>query len=144
MLYERGDAMTAFTLHLQSSTQYEKIENITAFTGEDSSGQFGLLANHTRMLACLNFGIAKFRYDTDEIEYLALPGGILYFRDNQLFISTRHYLRSKDYQLLEKALDDELQIEEENLSGIKESLHRLDEEILKRLWELKRRGHYEI
>lgn len=136
--------MTTFTMHLQSSTQYEKVQNIKNFVGEDSSGQFGILANHARMMTCLNFGMSRFRYDNDETEYLALPGGVIYFIDNQLFICTRHYLRSKDYQSIEIALDKEFRIEEENVRSIKESLMRLDEEILKRLWELKRQSHYEI
>lgn len=134
--------MDRFDLHLQSSTQYEIIHNVVSFVGEDGSGQFGILANHARMMTCLTFGLAWFRYDNNEKEYLALPGAVVYFIDNQLYISTRHYFRSADYQAIQILIEKELHIEEENLLHIKESLHRLDEEILKRLWDLKRQDKY--
>lgn len=144
MLHAGCNAMTTFTMHLQSSTQYEKLDNITSFVGEDTSGQFGILANHARMMACLKYGMSRFRYDNEETEYLALPGGVVYFVDNQLYVSTRHYLRSKDYQTIETALEENLRAEEENLNSIRESLRRLDEEIFNRLLKLRRGGQYEF
>ncbi len=135
--------MATFDLHLQSGTQYEEIHNVISFIGEDDSGLFGILANHARMMTCLVYGLAKFRYENNELEYLAVPGGVLYFLNNQLRICTRHYLRNKDYQAILIAMDEELHIEEKKLSSIKESLNRLDKEMLKRLWELKRQGYYE-
>lgn len=134
--------MDSFDLHLQSSTQYEIIHNVVSFVGEDASGQFGLLANHARMMTCLKFGLAWFRYDNNDNEYLALPGALVYFIDNKLTISTRHYFRNNDYQAIQMLIEKELHQEEENLFSIKESLHRLDEGILKRLWDLKRQGKY--
>ena len=129
--------MNTFDLILQSGSQYEKITEVVSFIGEDKSGKFGMLAYHSRMMTCLCFGLAEFRYQNNEKEYVALPGGVLYFVDNQLFIGTRHYIKSKDYHTIISSLDKELQHEEENVRSIKESLHRLDEEILKRLWHLK-------
>jgi F-type H+-transporting ATPase subunit epsilon len=136
--------MNTFELHLQSGTQYEKIPDVISFVGEDVSGQFGVLANHARMMTCLIYGLATFRCRNNETEYLALPGGVLYFIRNQLYINTRHYLRSKDYQVILTAMDEELHNEEEGVRSIKESLHRLDKEMLKRLWELKQQDYYEI
>ena len=136
--------MDSFDLHLQSATQYEKIHHVVSFVGEDASGQFGILAHHARMMTCLKFGLAWFRYDNDETEYLALPGAVVYFNENQLYLSTRHYFRNKDYQVIQNSIAKELQIEEEHLAGMKEHLHRLDEEIMKRLWDLKRQEHYGI
>ena len=133
--------MQTFILHLQSPTQCEDLE-IVSFVGKDSSGSFGLQANHARMMTCLDFGLSWFRQTVDEISYLALPGGLLYFRDNQLIINTRQYLWSNDYQSIVTSLDSQLLLEGENLRNIKDSLHHMDEEILKRLWELKRRESY--
>ncbi|WP_392536684.1 F0F1 ATP synthase subunit epsilon [Legionella sp. 227] len=136
--------MELFTIHLQSATQYEKIDKAVSFVGEDASGQFGILANHARMMTCLTFGLAWFRDEKNEKEYLALPGAVVYFHNNQLHIVTRHYVRHKEYQAIQSALEKELQREEENLLSIKDSLHRLDEAMLKRLWELKRQNGYGI
>ncbi|HCC3243593.1 TPA: F0F1 ATP synthase subunit epsilon [Legionella pneumophila] len=136
--------MELFTIHLKSATQYETVDKVVSFVGEDHSGQFGILAHHTRMMTCLKFGLAWFRYENEETEYLALPGAVVYFIDNQLHIATRHYIRHKEYQVLQMALEEELHWEEDNLSQTQESVHRLDEEMLKRLWELKRQNTYGI
>jgi F-type H+-transporting ATPase subunit epsilon len=136
--------MEYFDLRLQSATQDETIHHVERFVGEDASGQFGILAHHTPMMTCLKWGLAWFRDENHEIEYLALPGGIVYFTDNELSITTRHYVRHKDYQILQHAIKKELRIEEEQLRSMKDSLHRLDENLLKRLWELKRQTSYGI
>lgn len=94
--------MELFTIHLKSATQYEKIDKVISFVGEDASGQFGILAHHSRMMTCLKFGLAWFRDENQETEYLALPGAVVYFIDNQLHIATRHYVRHKEYQAIQR------------------------------------------
>lgn len=130
--------MACFIIHLQSATQYEVFPNAVSFVGEDISGTFGILAHHAKMMTCLKFGLAWFRCDNNETQYLAIPGGMLYFIKNQCHICTRHYLINTNYKSIEDAIEQELLIEEQGLHSIKESLHHLDEELLKRLWELKR------
>jgi len=136
--------MTTFTLHLQSATQDEKINKVISFAGEDSSGAFGILAQHERMMTCLTYGLANFCYDTNETEYLAIPGGLLYFIDNVLHIITRHYVRCKTYQAMVIAIDQNLQNEEKKLKNIKESIQKLDKEMLKSLLELQHKDLYDI
>lgn len=135
--------MSYFSIKLQSATQFEIIENVVSFVGEDASGSFGILAGHARMMSCLTYGLAWFRYRETAVEYLALPGGVLYFVNNILTISTRHYLRSGDYQTMIAALDHELRLEEENLRSMKDSIHQLEEKMFKNLWELKRKYGYQ-
>ena len=78
MLYARRHAgkklMNTFLLHLQSATQYERIENVLSFVGEDDSGSFGILPGHARMMTLLGFGLARFRVTDQDWEFLALPG----------------------------------------------------------------------
>ena len=38
--------MNTFLVHLQSATQYERIENVVSFIAEDDSGSFGILPGH--------------------------------------------------------------------------------------------------
>lgn len=130
--------MTQFVVHLQSATQYERIERVTMFVGEDASGSFGILAGHHRMMTPLQFGLARFRQDDGDWQFLALPGGLLYFVGNELFLNTRHYLRDRDYAKITKALAEQLRREEASLRELKDSLHRLEEEMFKRLWKLSR------
>ena len=95
--------MNTFLLHLQSATQYERIENVLSFVGEDDSGSFGILPGHARMMTLLGFGLARFRVTDQDWEFLALPGALAYFVDDQLYLNTRRYLRGKDYERLSAA-----------------------------------------
>lgn len=130
--------MTPFVMYLQSATQYERIERVTMFVGEDASGSFGIMAGHHRMMTTLQFGLARFCTDDSEWQFLALPGGVLYFVNNELFLNTRRYLRDRDCARITRALEQQLRREEAALRELKESLHRLEEEMFKRLWKL---GH---
>ena len=132
--------MRPFVVHLQSATQYERIERVTMFVAEDASGSFGILAGHHRMMTSLLFGLARFRIEEDEWHFLALPGGVFYFVENELFLNTRRYLRGTDYTEITKALEQQLRSEETSLRDLKESLHHLEEEMFKRLWNLGRGG----
>ena len=132
--------MNTFPIHLESTTQYDRVEKVISFIGEDDSGSFGVLPGHARMMTLLRFGLARFRVLGEDWEYLALPGALAYFLDGELHLSTRHYLRGKDYDKISTALEQELLVEEDNLQVVKQSLHRLEEEMFKRLWKLKRTG----
>ena len=65
---------------------------------------------------------------------------MLYFHDNVLTLSTRLYLLDDDYMRISRALQQQLLAEEERLHTTKESLHRIEEEVLKRLWEMGRKA----
>lgn len=128
--------MKTFTLQLLDSTQSRRIEGISSFVGEDSSGSFGILAGHARLMTALVIGLARFQGEDGKWQYLAVPGAILYFHDNVLTLSTRRYLLDDNYQRISQALQEQLLAEEEQLQAIKTSLQRMEEEVLKRLWEL--------
>jgi len=132
--------MKTFTLLLRDSAHAEQISDVHAFVGEDASGSFGILANHDRMMTALVIGLARFRTDESDWQYLAMPGAILYFADNVLTLNTRHYLRDDDYTRISAALQDQLLAEEEQLHATRESLRRMEESLLKRVWELGYRG----
>jgi len=130
----------AFTIRIQDSTRVEEIEGVTSFVGEDATGSFGVLAEHTRFMTSLVTGLARFRVGEQAWQYLALPGALLYFHGNVLRLSTRRYLLDDDYMRISQALQQQLLAEEEKLRAMKESLHHMEEEVLKRLWEMDRKG----
>ncbi|MCB1984928.1 MAG: hypothetical protein KDF49_05815, partial [Nitrosomonas sp.] len=72
--------------------------------------------------------------------YLAFPGGILYFLNNNLYISSRRFLCDSDYQRISTGLMQQLLTEEESLREIKESLSHLEQEMFRRLWQMQRSG----
>ena len=130
--------MNSFTLQIRSATGADEIVGVTSFVGEDATGSFGILPGHARMMASLVFGLARFRCGEESWQYLAMPGAILYFRDNVLALNTRRYLLDRDYMRISHALQQQLLKEEEKLHATKESLRRMEEEVLTRLWDLNR------
>ena len=137
---EKGHDVKTFTLRLHDATRSEEITHVESFVGEDASGSFGILAGHTRLITSLVLGLARFRTAANGWSYLALPGAVLHFRDNVLTLSTRRYLRDDDYMRISQELRQQLIAEEQNLRAMKESLHRMEEEALRRLWEMSRQA----
>jgi F-type H+-transporting ATPase subunit epsilon len=130
--------MSTFTLHLYAADRYECIDEVASFVGEDESGSFSLLARHDRFMTVLTFGLVRLRRGDGPTEYLGLPGGVLYFVDNALYLSTRRYLRDTDARRIAQALAGELLQEERTLAETRRKLHLLEAEMLKRLVQLGR------
>jgi F-type H+-transporting ATPase subunit epsilon len=121
------------TLRLRDSTRTKQVEQVTHFIGEDASGSFGILPGHARTIIALTAGLARFRIGDDPWMYLALPGGILYLRQDLLTICTRRFLIDEDYTRIASALQEQLLQEEENLRAIKSSLRQMEDSMFKRL-----------
>lgn len=132
--------MNSFILKLHDATRSETIQGVSSFVAEDTSGSFGILAGHGRMITSLIIGLARFRTAEQDWAYLAVPGAVLYFYNNVLTISTRRYLLDNDYLRISQALQQQLLAEEAKLHSMKQSLHHMEESIFKRLWEMGRRG----
>jgi F-type H+-transporting ATPase subunit epsilon len=132
--------MKTFRLVLGDATRRETFQDVISFVGEDATGSFGILAGHARLMTPLLFGLARFRLPEGPWRYLALPGALLYFVNDELSISTRRYLLDDDYERISAALQEQLFAEEEDLRVMKESLHRMEEEILRHMWEMSRAG----
>ena len=130
--------MNAFTVHLFAADRYERIDGAVSFVGEDKSGSFGLLARHERFMTVLDFGLARITFADGSLQFLGVPGGLAYFIDNELRVSTRRYLRDTDVERITQALTRELLEEEQALQLTRRKLHRLEAEMLKRLVQLGR------
>ena len=130
--------MNAFTLRLQDATRVQEVPEVISFVGEDSSGSFGILAGHGRLATVLVTGLARFQTAGNDWQYLAMPGAVLYFKDNVLTLNTRHFLLDTDYMRISQALQNQLLAEEEKLHATRESMRKMEEEVLKRLWDLGR------
>jgi F-type H+-transporting ATPase subunit epsilon len=130
--------MKAFVLHLFDSIHEQRITGVTSFIGEDASGSFGIQSNHVRFMTTLVFGLARFRVETGNWQYLALPGGVVYFNHNELRLSTRHFLMDTDLDRISSLLEQQLISEEETLRATRESLHRMEQAMFKRMMALQR------
>ncbi len=130
--------MNTFSIQLYDSTQQQRIENVISFVGEDSNGCFGLQAHHARFMTTLIFGLFRYRLQTNDWQYLALPGGVLYFNKNELTISTRHFLIDNNFERISDLLTHQLLTEEEALTATRSSLQKMEQSMLARLWKLQR------
>ncbi|HUK04596.1 MAG TPA: F0F1 ATP synthase subunit epsilon [Burkholderiales bacterium] len=132
--------MSTFTLHLQSAAQYERVDAVTSFVGEDATGQFGILASHERFITSLRPALARFATSNGVWQYLALPGGVLYFNRGELFVSTGRYAKGDDYRRMRATLHERILTEEKGLDELRSSVRRLENEMFRRLYELQRHG----
>ena len=133
--------MKTFTLVIQDPTQIKQFEQVQSFVGEDASGQFGIRANHARFMTALTLGLSRFQQSqqaSSEAEwlYLGTSNALLDFKDNQLTISTQHFLVDSDYQTISRVLQETMHQEAKQLSEQKQSFRHIEEEVLKRVWEL--------
>jgi F-type H+-transporting ATPase subunit epsilon len=128
--------MTTFRLELLAPDRGETVEAVQSFVGEDASGSFGLMARHARFMTVLSFGLARLQLADGQRRYVGMPGGLLYFRDNVLRISTRRYRIGEDAAAIGSALAQEILAEEQALSQTLRKLHRLEAEMLQRFAQL--------
>lgn len=132
--------MRTFRLILRDPIHCETIDYVSSFTGEDTSGRFGILANHARCMTRLVFGLARFRVRDGAWQYLAMPGAVLYFDNNVLTLNSRRVLRGDNFQSISQQLSELLAVEEQNLLDMKRNLQRIEENILRYLLESESRG----
>jgi len=130
--------MNGFALHLQGAAQYSRFDEVESFVGEDPSGGFGLLARHERFMTPVLFGLARFRPMDRDWVYLATTGGIAYFVDDALYVSTRRFIVGDDYDSISSKLATELAAEEDKTRELRDSLRHIEEAMLRRLWQLNR------
>ncbi len=132
--------MNSIKVSLQDVTHRKQYEDVTSFVGEDKSGSFGILPDHDRFMTPLVVGLCRFNTVQHGWLYAATAGALLYFHDNRLCLTTRHFLIDSDYGRISAALTEQFLEEETRLLSQKQSLRQMEEEVLKRLWDLRRRG----
>ena len=77
--------------------------------------------------------MTRLRASSGQTLYLALPGGVLYFSNDNLTISTRHFVVSDNFEQVLKTLQQDILDEEIQLQTLKKSFHALEKELMKRL-----------
>lgn len=135
-----GTDVNRFRLIIRDMSHSEVFEDVISFVGEDSSGSFGIQANHARFITSLVYGLARFKQGDSTWRYLALPGAILYFADNEMTLNTRRFLMSDDYELISHTLIDVLAREEQVLSDVRHNLRNIENSILQRMLEISKTG----
>ena len=145
--------MSGFTLHLHSMTAARTLAGVRSLVARDASGSFGIQAGHEDFMTALEFGLARYRTSATDWQYLALPGGILRVGTDDGFVDgilrvaagevwlfTRRYLEDSDYRRLGGEIARQLRAEEAALRETHVSLQQMEQQLLRRLWELEHRG----
>ncbi len=129
-----------YCMELYDNRQLSRIEDVSHFVGEDASGCFGLMANHQRFMTSLEVGLARFQCGDAQggWEYLAFPGALLSFDNNVLTIITRRFWRHPDFDQINRILNENLLHEQQTSQALRLSLSRIEENMMQRIWELKR------
>lgn len=140
--------MNGFALELASGTQWQRVEGVMSFVGTDASGRFGLMPGHEPLATVLAFGLARFRLQPPKSDgpadealgwrYLALPGGVLRFANNQLWIATRRYVLGEQLDAVQAALEQDMRGEQLQQADLRHNLEQLENTLMQRLWRLER------
>ncbi|MBF6057711.1 F0F1 ATP synthase subunit epsilon [Thiomicrorhabdus heinhorstiae] len=128
----------SFELRIQDTLQSERFEGVTSFIGEDASGSFGILAGHVRFMTSLKMGLSRFKDQNGIWNYIAAANALLYFRDDRLELTTRHFVIDRDYHRISRILQEQISEQAQLLAQQTQSLRRMEEAVLKRLWQLNR------
>lgn len=130
--------MKTFVLKIYSPFGYLSMNDVTSFVGIDASGSFGILANHERMMTVLEFGFVTVYRRDHGVQYVALPGGILYFQKNTLRLVTSRYFVSDNDKELNAQLSGQIAREETKVRDLKESVCKMEESMFKQLYRQER------
>jgi F-type H+-transporting ATPase subunit epsilon len=135
MLHAGQDAIVrTFTVELSSEETTERIESAVSFIGSDKTGSFGILGGHEPFVTILSWGLCSLRtVESTTRQYLAVPGGVLYFADGVLHVCARRFVRDDDPVRIVNRLTQEMHMEEEASRDLHALLRNLDRELLRRL-----------
>ncbi len=128
--------MNAFALNLMDSHSVQRFDNVKQFIGADSSGSFGLLAGHAKMVAVLRYGLARFVDMSGKWHYLALPGGVVSFANNELTLVTVRYFLGEERTSICKLLADEMAATDSDIHQSRVTLVEIEHALIRRLGEL--------
>jgi F-type H+-transporting ATPase subunit epsilon len=128
--------MNSFSLNLLDSRGVAVFDGITQFIGADANGGFGILAGHAHTVVLLRYGLARFCDQTGNWRYLALPGGVLRFANNQLSVTTVLYFLGADRGLLCEQLADEMARTDSEVHTARATLSEIERSLVRRLADL--------
>ncbi|MGJ0486659.1 MAG: F0F1 ATP synthase subunit epsilon [Methylomicrobium sp.] len=128
--------MKTFSLTLIDTIGMTHFDTVTQFIGADAEGSFGLLPDHIHTVALLRYGLARFADNTGVWRFLAMPGGVLRFVNNQLTITTVRYFLGDSEDAICESLEAALQQTDSEVYKAKAALSKIEHSLIKRLVEL--------
>lgn len=128
--------MNTFTLTLIDSGEMTRFESVRQLIAADEEGSFGILAGHAHTVALLRYGLARFIDDGGVWRYLAMPGGVLRFADNQLTITTVRYFLGDNPDAICAELEAAMRQTDSEVHRSRAALSEIERSLVKRLADL--------
>lgn len=125
-----------FVVDLHDNHGADRFDDVVQFVAADESGSFGLLAGHARFVAVLRYGLARFADSGGRWRYLALPGGVLDFRDNRLSLATVRYFLGEERDGICRQLEEEMARTDSLVHASRSTLAEIEHALVRRLGEL--------
>ena len=111
-------------------------ERVNQVTAEAANGYFTLLPRHIDFVTSLVPGIFIFYTEEGKERFMAVDGGILVKRGDEVFLSTTRAVEGSDMDGLRELVEGELKVLEESEKKARSVLARLETDTLRRFKEL--------
>lgn len=131
---------SVYEIVINGATQTYQQSGVTSFVGHDLTGSFGILASREPLLTCLRPGMARFCAG-DQWHYIAQPGAVLIFANNQLRLSTSQFVVSDEPGSLVPFITKEWLAAETDAGHTKRSVAQVEQALARKLWDLTRKGN---
>lgn len=133
-----------FAVTLLDSHGVDHFDAVTRFVAADNNGSFGLLPGHTHLVALLRYGLARFIDSSGANHYVALPGGVLRFKDNQLTVTCMRYFLGDQRDDICECLTTALAKTDSEIHTVRARMTEIEHSLVRRLAELgsSRPGRY--
>lgn len=109
-------------------------QEVAKVIAEAENGSFCILPRHIDFVAALVPGILSF--ESDEEEFLAVDEGVLVKWGQDVMVSTRNAVRSKNLGLLKRTVKEEFRILDEREKKSRSILAKLEADFARRFLEL--------
>lgn len=126
-----------YSLNIVTPSDLEKIDKVSFFRAEDSSGSFGIFSKHIEFLTILEPCISIALIDGEE-EYFAFNGGILTFKKELLMVTTKEFVQSKQIDELQTTIERFAKERKEKESIFQVNIENLQKAFFKKMIELER------
>ncbi len=114
-------------------------KEVTKVVAEAENGSFGILPKHVDFVAALVPGILNFQSAEGE-EFLAIDEGILVKCENEVRVSTRNAVLSKDLGMLKQTVEREFRNINESERKTRSILAKLEIDFAKRFMKMTEHG----
>ncbi len=111
-------------------------QTVSKITAEAVNGFFTLLPRHIDFVTSLVPSIFTFYSESGEERFVAVDGGVLVKRGDEVFLSTTRAVQGSDMEQLTELVERELKVLGENEKKARSVMVRLESDTLRRFMQL--------